>query len=233
MRTLFRNPVWWVVLFSLIGLFALLLLRGNENAMEYFLSCVGIGISAAVVECSIRQNQIQKDNIKIQLFDKRYNVYKSLIDTMTILQRDDWDRYVLLKENDMNKQMIQIEEELYKSVYLSECLFDKDVYDKLENINNAFCKVAQSYKNMLVANLSNLSSQDDAQEFLSLFRECLLSSSPTAVQDYNEALRQKQPKTYETLMAFAKEAQVYTDLVYKTGILSDIKKYIRVDMLDS
>ena len=38
MRTLFRNPVWWVVLFSLIGLFALLLLRGNENAMEYFLS---------------------------------------------------------------------------------------------------------------------------------------------------------------------------------------------------
>lgn len=233
MRTLFRNPVWWVVLFSLIGLFALLLLRGNENAMEYFLSCVGIGISAAVVECSIRQNQIQKDNIKIQLFDKRYNVYKSLIDAMTILQRDDWDRYVLLKENDMNKQMIQIEEELNKSVYLSECLFDKDVYDKLENINNAFCKVAQSYKNMLVANLSNLSSQDDAQEFLSLFRECLLSSSPTAVQDYNEALSQKQPKTYEALMAFAKEAQAYTDLVYKSGILSDIKKYIRVDMLDS
>ena len=233
MRTLFRNPVWWVVLFSLIGLFALLLLRGNENAMEYFLSCVGIGISAAVVECSIRQNQIQKDNIKIQLFDKRYNVYKSLIDAMTILQRDDQDRYVLLKENDMNKQMIQIEEELYKSVYLSECLFDKDVYDKLENINNAFCKVAQSYKNMLVANLSNLSSQDDAQEFLSLFRECLLSSSPTAVQDYNEALSQKQPKTYEALMAFAKEAQAYTDLVYKSGILSDIKKYIRVDMLDS
>ena len=174
-----------------------------------------------------------KDNIKIQLFDKRYNVYKSLIDAMTILQRDDWDRYVLLKENDMNKQMIQIEEELYKSVYLSECLFDKDVYDKLENINNAFCKVAQSYKNMLVANLSNLSSQDDAQEFLSLFRECLLSSSPAAVQDYNEALSQKQPKTYEALMAFAKEAQAYTDLVYKSGILSDIKKYIRVDMLDS
>ena len=233
MRTLFRNPVWWVVLFSLIGLFALLLLRGNENAMEYFLPCVGIGISAAVVECSIRQNQIQKDNIKIQLFDKRYNVYKSLIDTMTILQRDDWDRYVLLKENDMNKQMIQIEEELYKSVYLSECLFDKDVYDKLENINNAFCKVAQSYKNMLVANLLNLSSKDDAKEFLSLFRECLLSSSPTAVQEYNEALSQKQPKIYEALMAFSKEAQAYTDLVYKSGILSDIKKYIRVDMLDS
>ena len=31
---------------------------------------------------------------------KRYNVYKSLIDTMTILQRYDWDRHVLLNEND-------------------------------------------------------------------------------------------------------------------------------------
>ena len=169
---------------------------------------------------------------KMPSTDSRYPNAEGDIWQHTV-NNDDWDRYVLLKENDMNKQMIQIEEELYKSVYLSECLFDKDVYDKLENINNAFCKVAQSYKNMLVANLSNLSSQDDAQEFLSLFRECLLSSSPTAVQDYNEALSQKQPKTYEALMAFAKEAQAYTDLVYKSGILSDIKKYIRVDMLDS
>ena len=34
-------------------------------------------------------------------------------------------------------------------------------------------------------------------------------------------------------MAFAKEAQAYTELVYRCGILSDIKKYIKVDMLDS
>ena len=38
MRTLFRYPVWRVVLFSLIGLFTLPLLQGNINAMEYFLS---------------------------------------------------------------------------------------------------------------------------------------------------------------------------------------------------
>jgi uncharacterized membrane protein YeaQ/YmgE (transglycosylase-associated protein family) len=93
MKSLFRNPIWLVVLFSIIGLIALLFIKDAENGMGFFLSCVGIGLSAAVVECSIRQNKIEKDNIRIQMFDKRYNVYTKLLDTITIIQRDNWDRY--------------------------------------------------------------------------------------------------------------------------------------------
>ena len=233
MKHFFRNPIWWAVLFSLIGLLVLILLRNNDHAMEYFLSCVGIGISAAVVDCSIRQNCIQKDNIRIQLFDKRYNVYKSLIDTMTILQRDEWDRYILLNENDMNKQMLVIEEELYKSVYLSECLFDEVVFNKLVEINSAFCKVADSYKNMLVTNLSNLTTSEVKQKFTSILRTYILSDSPTALQEYNEALKRELPAIYDTLTGFSKDAESYMNFVYKSGILADMKKYIRVDQLDS
>lgn len=69
----------------------------GDKAMNVFLTFIGLGISAAVVQCAIIQNAIQKDNIKIQLFDKRYKVYQSVLNTITLIKRDNWDRYILLR----------------------------------------------------------------------------------------------------------------------------------------
>lgn len=112
------NPIILILLFTVVGGFLMISLEGNENSMEYFLTCVGLGISAAVVQCTLIQNRIQRDNIKIQLFDKRYSVFQSVLDTITLIKRDNWDRYILFNENDINKQMILIEEDLYKSNFL-------------------------------------------------------------------------------------------------------------------
>ena len=71
-----------------MGVILLVVLNGNEKSMDYFLSCVGLGISAAVVQCTLIQNRIQKDNIKIQLFDKRYSVFQSVLDTITLIKRE-------------------------------------------------------------------------------------------------------------------------------------------------
>lgn len=67
-------------------------LGDDENSMECFLTCLELGISAAMVQCTLIQNRIQKDNIKIQLFDKRYSVFQSVLDTITLIKRDNWDR---------------------------------------------------------------------------------------------------------------------------------------------
>lgn len=156
------------------------------------------------------------------MFDKRYNVYTKLLDTITIIQRDNWDRYILLNENDINRQMIVVEEELYKSVY-----------KKLIEVNHAFSGVARAYKNMVVSNISNLRSPDEVNNFFSLLGTCMLSESSTAVEEYNEALKEKFPKTYISLMEFSKEANAYVNFVLECGVLEDIKKYILVDRLDS
>ena len=124
------NPILLILFFTIIGGFILVSLENNENSMEYFLSCVGLGISAAIVQCTLIQNRIQKDNIKIQLFDKRYNVFQSVLDTITIINRDNWDRCILFNKIDINEQMLLVEENLYKSVQLSVCLFDNDLNSK-------------------------------------------------------------------------------------------------------
>ena len=70
------NTTLIIVSCTIIGCILLIFFRSDDNAIEYFLSCIGLGISIAVMQCAQIQNQIQKDNIKIQLFDKRYSVFQ-------------------------------------------------------------------------------------------------------------------------------------------------------------
>lgn len=150
------NPVGIIIFCIIIGGLNLIIMGADDKAMNVFLTFIGLGISAAVVQCAIIQNAIQKDNIKIQLFDKRYKVYQSVLNTITLIKRDNWDRYILFKENDINQQFLSIEEELYKSVNLSLYLFDNDIYLKLKDINNSFDKVAKAYKNKTLTERSNV-----------------------------------------------------------------------------
>jgi hypothetical protein len=220
------------VFFTIAGGLLMILLGDDENSMEYFLTCVGLGISAAVVQCTLIQNRIQKDNIKIQLFDKRYSVFQSVLETITLIKRDNWDRYILFKENDINKQMILIEENLYKSVQLSVCLFDNDLHSKLVEVNNAFCKVTKAYKNMLTANLEKLVDQGNAQEYLSVLTTHILSSAGLGSEKYENDLKEKFPNVYINLMEFSKECEAYMAFIEQCGILKDLGKYVVVSKLD-
>lgn len=226
------NPVLIIVFFTIMGGVLLVMLEGNEKSMEYFLSCIGLGISAAVVQCTLIQNRIQKDNIKIQLFDKRYSVFQSVLDTITLIRRDNWDRYILFNENDINKQMIIIEENLYKSVQLSVCLFDNDLHLKLVAVNNAFCKVTKAYKNMLTANLANLGDQNQAQEYISVLTSHILSNSGLCSEKYETDLKEKFPKVYINLMEFSKECDAYITFVEECGIIKELGKYVVVSKLE-
>lgn len=226
------NPIILIVFFTIAGGFLMISLGDDKNSMEYFLTCVGLGISAAVVQCTLIQNRIQKDNIKIQLFDKRYSVFQSVLDTITLIKRDNWDRYILFKENDINKQMILTEENLYKSVQLSVCLFDNDLHSKLVEVNNAFCKVTKAYKNMLTANLEELADQGNAQEYLSVLTTHILSSAGLGSEKYENDLKVKFPNVYINLMEFSKECEAYLAFIEQCGIVKDLGKYVVVSKLD-
>ena len=47
---------------------------GIENVIEFILAGIGIIISIMMAYCAYKQNKIQRDNLKIQLFDKRDRV---------------------------------------------------------------------------------------------------------------------------------------------------------------
>lgn len=230
-KTFTINPVWIIVFCIIIGGVNLIIMGADDKSMNVFLTLIGLGISAAVVQCAIIQNTIQKDNIKIQLFDKRYKVYQSVLNTITLIKRDNWDRYILFKGNDINQQFLSIEEELYKSANLSLFLFDNDVYLKLKDINNSFDKVAKAYKNMCITNVQSIQSDGRTSEYILLFQQFLASMQNGSVKYENE-LKDKFPKEYIAIMEFSKECDSYLTVVEESKILTDIGKYIKVDNLD-
>lgn len=225
------NPVCIIIFCIIIGGLNLIIMGADDKSMNVFLTFIGLGISAAVVQCAIIQNAIQKDNIRIQLFDKRYKVYQSVLNTITLIKRNNWDRYILFNGNDINQQFLLVEEELYKSANLSLFLFDNDIYLKLKDINNSFDKVAKAYKNMCIANVQSIQSDGQTSEYILLFQQ-FLSSRQNGSVEYENELKDKFPKEYIAIMEFSKECETYLSVVEESKILSDIGKYIKVDNLD-
>lgn len=226
------HPVLLFIIFASLGGIGAYLLQDSNKLIDTFLSCLGCGLSAAVVQCALIQNRIQKDNIKIQLFDKRYAVFQAVLDSVTIVKRNNWDRYILFNGNDVSGQMIEIEENLYKSVQLSICLFDQNLYAKLCAVNDAFCKVAKSFKNMIVTNINSFSSEKEAQSFMKQISSQIVSQDGLNSKQYEDRLKDKFPKVYISLKEFADECDAYVSFVEECGIKKDFGKYIVVDKLD-
>jgi len=225
------SPLILFLFFTILGAITCILIFEDSNyAVQCFISFIGLGLSAAIVQCSLIQNSVQKDNIKISLFEKRYTIFQTLLDTITIIKRDNWDRYILFKGNDINYQMIQAEENLYKSTQLASCLFDRELCIKLNKANNAFCKVIASYKNMLTENISNLVSSADLEEFIHSFNVALISDKHLD-QEYDIFLKNRFPKTYISILNFNKECADYLSFINNLGIIKDINKYLLVDDL--
>ena len=228
------NPLILMLFFTFVGIGFFYVFRDTPNeAIDYFFTSLGIGLSAAVLQCYLIQNQIQKDNIRIQLFEKRYLVYQSVVDSITIIRRNNWDRCMLFnEETNINKQMLEIEENLYRSVQLSSCLFNIEFVNKLTDVNDAFCKVAESYKALLISNLEYNLSEEEKQKFIEAYKLFLLSTQEQNAKDFEDHLKEQLPKIYIGLMEFSNECNKYLAFVGQTGIMKDFANYIVVRDLD-
>lgn len=228
------NPLILMLFFTFFGLGFFYIFRDPPNkAIEYFFTSLGIGLSAAVLQCYLIQNQIQKDNIRIQLFEKRYLVYQSVVDSITIIRRNNWDRCMLFnEETNISKQMLEIEENLYRSVQLSSCLFNIEFVNKLTDVNDAFCKVAESYKALLISCIQHNLSDEEKQKIIEAYKLFLLSTQQQSAKGFEDYLKEQLPNMYIDLMEFSKECEQYLAFVQQTGIMKDFTNYIVVKDLD-
>ena len=226
------QPVFVSLIFIIFGGISILTFIKSDKAVDYFLTLTIIGMSAASVQSTSIQNQIQKDNLKINLFNKRYIIYKTVLDSITFIKRNNWDRYILFNGNDINKQIILIEEELFNAVQSSIFLYDYQTFSKLTTVNNAFCKVAASYKQMIIDNIKNFNSNEEIKEFIELFNFQFLLKSEYNTSQYEQIIQEKFPKTYISIMKFNKSCEEYLHVVQETDILKRLGTYLKVDKLD-
>lgn len=226
---IFEQPIWLIVFFTLIGLIPLFV----ENNIDLFFVCIGTGISIAVVLCAITQNRIQKDNIKLQLFDKRYKVFQVLLDSKTLLERDNWGRYLILKKFDVSTIIFDIEERLYNAAQISCVLFNPDITKKLIEINNQFCNVSEKYKELLQSCPELFTAKDDFSNYIQVLFQYLASNETSLdCEEYLNKLKTLFPKAYILLTEFSKECQEYLAKIEETKILENIGKEVNIRNID-
>lgn len=231
------NPMILLVFCALVGLATLFFIDDANQGMDFFLAFLGAGISMALLQSALIQNAIQKDNIKLQLFDKRYQVLEAILDSITLVRRDNWDRYMMFgTENDpnfVNRQIFDTEERLYKAAQLSVSIFDTGLIAKIEKVNNAYCAVARSYKKMLVINLHSMEDLSMRDQFMTIVSKHFISPGELDYEKMNAELRDKLPELYLPLLEFSQECDKYVNLIKDLKVLGDFNKYVIIRDLDS
>ena len=231
------NPLIILVFCALLGLVVLLIIDNVDRAMDVFLALLGAGISLALLQSAIIQNAIQKDNIKLQLFDKRYQVLEVILDSIALVRRDNWDRYVMFgsdtNTNIVNRQIIDTEERLYKVTQLSISIFDTELVGKIEKVNNAYCAVAGSYKKMFVTTLLSLENQVMRDQFMAIVSTHFISPEGLDYEKMDAELKDKLPEVYLPLLEFAQECDTYVNLIADLKVLGDFNKYVIIRDIDS
>lgn len=231
------NPVLMIVFCALVGLLMLLYSDDINQGINIFLTMLGIGISAAIGQAAIIQNAIHKDNIKLQMFDKRYQILQTLLDSIALVRRDNWDRYLLLGAGDdpqyINRQIIDTEERLYKAVQLSVSLFDVDLNAKMVQVNNAYCAVSRSYKRMFVTNINLLEDIELRARFFAIISKYFASAEELDYQKMDAELKSEVPQLYMPLYEFSQNCEEYVKLIDELKILQDFNKYVIIRNIDS
>ena len=230
------NPVLMIVFCALVGLLMLLYSDDINQGINIFLTMLGIGISAAIGQAAIIQNAIHKDNIKLQMFDKRYQILQTLLDSIALVRRDNWDRYLLLGAGDdpqyINHQLIDTEERLYNAVQLSVSLFDVDLNAKMVQVNNAYCAVSRSYKRMFVTNTNLLEDIELRARFFAIISKYFASAEELDYQKMDAELKSEVPQLYMPLYEFSQNCEEYVKLIDELKILQDFNKYVIIRDID-
>ena len=112
------------------------------------------------------------------------------------------------------------------------CLFDQHIYSKLIDVNNAYCKVAKLYKDMLIKNQNTFTSQKEIEEYNTIVNFYILSPDGFRTKEYEEKLKSRFPHLFINLMEFSKGCEAYLSFIEECGIKQDFKAYIVVDKLD-
>ena len=75
--------------------------------------------------------------------------------------------------------------------------------NKLTDVNDAFCKVAESYKVLLISTLEHNPSEEEKQKFIEVYRLFLLSTQKQNAKGYEDYLKEYFPKMYIGLIEFS------------------------------
>lgn len=232
LKSIYRSTLAIAIVYCLIALIG----GWVFCSFDVFLGIIGMGISVLLLITALQQNQIQKDNIKLQMFDKRFAVYEAIVDSRAVAERKDYSDYILSGNTDpftINKLISDVNANLQKQTLLSQALFDNSVYQKVKAICSRFDQITKLHFISLKQNL-RLQESDPMQleAFGALFAKTAMATSSEELKQCDTELMEHFPDIYKTIVDFNEAVAAYSSFIETNGIMGDFDAYLMLDKLD-
>lgn len=230
---------WSVVLYIfsvliLISAFVYYSLNFSVNT-DVFFALIGCSISLLLAGIAVKQNNIQRNNLKLQFFEKRYQIYKIVSDTYSYLLAKDTKNEVYLGYTDelrISHAFFDMKNELIKQVNLSQCLFPDYFFKKLCQISSEYKKIVDAYVDM-IKKQSELSIENPnmAEEFREVYISYLKVANEKQ-KEIEQQLSQKYSQIFKNIISFNEKSDAYIKYIEDSKIMSEFDQYLKISKLD-
>lgn len=179
-----------------------------------------------------RNNSLQRNNIKLQLFDKRYKVFLAIVNAKALITRGDHlvnAFYNANYLNDLGNKMLTALEDLNDAMLVSQTLFNDNIHGKLKEITTAFAHVRMKYYELNIDGL-NMRSTLDEKTFNKM--QNIIIENATNLDKMSQELCKILPKMSQKLNSWSDVVKDFNDCIVKSKIMDDFDKYLNVSNLD-
>ncbi|MEG2278338.1 MAG: hypothetical protein RSC80_11035 [Odoribacter sp.] len=231
-QDIYKNPF---IPSSVIAIVALLWYIYDTSALSIFITLIGFSLSLLMAGIAIQQYQLQKNNLKLQLFDKRYKVFESLARTKVLLVRNDISDRLFFEYTSFPRlisEIFAIQDELSNSAILSQSIFYAPIPEKMFELSIFFDTVVITYID-LIKKQGELFKEHPkvVLSLLSKYDEFLCADRAHRLLIETE-LETVCPKLYDNIRVFSSKSEEYIEYIKKIGIFTDFDKYLKIQYLD-
>jgi len=178
-----------------------------------------------------QQRNIQKKNIKVQLFEKRYAVFSVINNARVLILREDIALMVItgiMKSDELHKKIYDNDEKIRDAASLSQMLFDKMLFDKMNEISKKHYAVFLASMKLLTGNLSSIKLTDAQKESY----DNILKNTAIDEQKRLDEIKKIIPGMGDAVLEWHKVVSDFNNYFITCGIGRDFNNYLKIKDLD-
>lgn len=201
-----------------------------------FLSAILISVTYHIGK---RQNDLQKANIKLALYEKRFKVYQAIIRTKSLHECDFYLSKRLQRKDSKEtitvvSQMYNIRDELYQSSVMAHTIFPQELAKKIEETYKRFDEVIIEHLDIVEEDTVVIenSSETELAKILHLTKELRDVTPQTFDICKHLPLMQDFLNIFDVTNDRYKKRTEYYNWLIESKVLEEILAYIEIDELD-
>lgn len=199
-----------------------------------FLSIILVTVT---IDTGKRAEKTQRNTMKLELFDKRYKIFESLVDVFIFLDENlngNFNHEIITYQdlNIPNKRILQTRMNLYKAMVKSEAIYDMNIYNKLSTIYTEYSELTKLYFNIIKSS-EVTKNRDSANNYINLIETFLFNSSKSVKEACDKQFKVEFPELYCEINKFNIDAENLKNKISSCGIYSDFDTYLKIHNIDN